>query len=94
MAYRNQGHISARDVLAEVYGFPVTVNLRNVREGALIFDCEAIGINRYQSASVAVCKAFNRLAHRSLADRIYNHGIKLTETGVKVAEALSQGSSI
>jgi hypothetical protein len=88
MAYRNQRRISARDVLAEVYGFPVAVNLSSAKNGAQVFDRTAIGSKRYQSASVSVCKAFNRLAARGLAQRHYNYGITLTSEGQKVAKEL------
>ena len=76
----------ARDVLAEVYGFPTTVtNIRGKRAGALVFSRKAIGEKRYQSASVSVAKAFNRLAARGLARREYNTGVTLTKEGVEVA---------
>jgi Mn-dependent DtxR family transcriptional regulator len=42
----------------------------------------------YRSASVSVVKAFNRLVNRDLAIRKQNHGIILTEEGVKVTRAL------
>jgi len=89
LAYRNQGNILARDVLARVYRFPATAgNIRGKKVGALVFNRKVIGERRYQSASVAVARAFNRLAARGLAHREYNHGIILTEAGVTVAKAL------
>ena len=90
MAYRNRGSLLARDVLAGVYGFPITVsNVQDTEPGALVFSRRAIGEKRYQSASVSVAKAFNRLAARELAQRRPNEGIVLTEAGIKVAKALS-----
>ncbi|RKX62179.1 MAG: hypothetical protein DRP37_02205 [Thermodesulfobacteriota bacterium] len=87
MAYTTQDSILARDVLAEVYGFPATVtNIKDKRQGALVFSRKAIGERRYQSASVSVAKAFNRLAARGLAHREYNEGITLTKEGVDVAK--------
>jgi hypothetical protein len=86
-AYKNQSSILARDVLAEVYGFPATVtNIKGKRAGAMIFNRKAIGEKRYQSASVSVAKAFNRLAARGLLRREYNTGITLTKEGVRVAK--------
>jgi Mn-dependent DtxR family transcriptional regulator len=37
-----------------------------------------------------VVKAFNRLADRGLAKRVYNHGIYITETGRVTAELINQ----
>ena len=85
MAYTNQGSILVRDILAEVYGFPAAVtNIRGKRAGALVFSRKAIGEKRYQSASVSVAKAFNRLAARGLVRREYNKGITLTKEGIEV----------
>jgi len=87
IAYTNPDGILARDVLAEVYGFPTTVtNIKDKWPGAMIFSRKAIGEKRYQSASVSVAKAFNRLAARGLVRREYNTGITLTKEGVKVAK--------
>lgn len=85
LACTNQGSILARDVLAEVYGFPATVkNIKEERTGALVFSRLDIGEKRYQAASVSVAKAFNRLAARGLAHRKYNKGITLTKEGLAV----------
>ena len=82
LACTNGGSVLARDVLAEVYGFPATVNnIRGKRARTLVFSRKAIGEKRYQSASVSVAKAFNRLAARGLAHRKYNEGIILTKEG-------------
>ena len=87
LAYKNQGSILARDVLLEVYRFPATVtNIRDKRLGAVVFSRKAIGEQRYQSASVAVARTFNRLAARGLAHRRYTEGITLTKEGVEVAK--------
>ena len=91
LAYTNQGSILARDILAEVYGFPATVsNIKSKEVGALIFSREAIGEKRYQSASVSVARAFNRLAARGLARREYNKGISLTKEGEDMAVMISE----
>ena len=86
LAYTKQGSVLARDILAEVYGFPATVtNIKSKEVGAMIFSRKAIGEKRYQSASVAVAKAFNRLVARGLARREYNKGIALTKKGKDMA---------
>jgi len=82
MAYTKQDNILARDVLAEVYGFPTVTDISS----KMVFSRKAIGKKRYQSASVSVAKAFNRLAARGLAHREYNKGITLTKEGVRVAK--------
>jgi len=56
--------------------------------GASVFDREAIGVKRYQAASVSVARCFNRLVARGLAEREYNQGIKLTDAGVKVVKVI------
>lgn len=85
IAHKNQGNILARDVLAEVYGFPA--NIQGKKMGGMVFSRRAIGERRYQSASVSVARAFNRLAKRGLAHRQYS-GVTLTEAGVRIAESL------
>jgi hypothetical protein len=86
LACTNGGSILARNVLAEVYGFPAAVtNIMGKRAGALVFSRKVIGEKRYQSASVSVAKAFNRLAARGLAHRKYNKGITLTKKRIEVA---------
>ena len=81
LAYTNQGGILAKNVLVEVYGFPTVTDIRS----KMVFSRKDIGEKRYQSASVAVVKSFDRLAARGLAYRKYNEGITLTKEGVKVA---------
>ena len=84
MGSRNpDGGVSSSEVLTEVYGFPVTGH------GKMLFDRNFIGVKRYQSASVSVAKAFNRIASRGLAERKFNYGIKMTEAGWKVAKGLN-----
>jgi len=90
LAYRNRKRypegkvdISNREVLVKVYGFKPLVNINKVNPGVLVFDREAIGVKRYQAASVSVARCFNRLVARGLAEREYNQGIKLTDAGVK-----------
>jgi len=53
-----------------------------------IFKRVEISIKKYKAASVSVVKSFDRLVERSLAQRKYNHGISLTEEGMKIAMAL------
>ena len=81
LAYKNQGSILARNVLAEIYNFPTVTDIKSKEVGARIFSRKAIGKKRYQSASVAVAKTFNRLAARGLTHRKYNYGIVLTKEG-------------
>ena len=82
LAYKNQGSILAKNVLVEVYGFPTVTDVRS----KLVFSRKVIGEKRYQSASVSVAKAFNRLAARGLVRREYNKGITLTKEGIEVAK--------
>jgi hypothetical protein len=82
LAYTKQGNILAKNVLAEVYCFPTVTDIRS----KMVFSRKVIGEKRYQSASVSVAKAFNRLAARGLVRREYNKGITLTKEGVKVAK--------
>ena len=82
MAYTKQANILAKNVSVDVYGFPTVTDIRS----KMVFSRKAIGKKRYQSASVSVAKAFNRLAARGLAHREYNEGITLTKEGVKVAK--------
>lgn len=88
IAYRNRGGILARNVLAEVYGFSTTVNIQNIKPGAIVFNRKVIGERKYQAASTATARSFNRLAARGLARRQYS-GMSLTEEGVKVAKDLT-----
>jgi hypothetical protein len=89
MAYRNQRNVKNKDVLIEFYKFPPHAPGPSHVSGTpqIFYRCE-IGMNRYNAASVAVVKAFNRLVQRGLAVRKYNHGIILTEEGVKVTRKL------
>ncbi len=91
IAYRNRGRMSKQgdvkncEVLIEVYNFPAHSPGPSYTSGTpQLFNCQEIGMNRYRSAAVSVVKAFNRLAERRLAHRKHNHGIILTEAGVKV----------
>ncbi len=94
MAYKNRnrgsgsGDVTNREVLIGYYGFKPSCSPQEKRNGAIIFDRQAIGINLYRSASVSVAKAFNRLADKGLAQREYCHGIILTGEGLKVAKTL------
>jgi hypothetical protein len=89
MAHRNQGNVENKDVLIEYYMFPTHAPGPSHESGTpQIFNRNAIGINRYRSASVSVVKAFNRLVKRGLAVREYNHGIVLTAKGNKMVRVL------
>jgi hypothetical protein len=93
LADRNRGAgkegVTNREVLIEVYNFPAHASEPgDITGNPQIFNRQEIGINRYKSASVSVARAFNRLASRGLAIRKHNHGIILTEEGVKVTESL------
>jgi hypothetical protein len=73
---KNGGTVLARDVLIEYYGFVPNRDPSCLNVGALVFNKSDIGFGRYNSASVAVCKAFNRLVKRGFARKIYS-GIEL-----------------
>lgn len=95
MAYQNQdrgyeyGHVKNKDILIEIYRFPVHSPLADSTSGSpKLFKRREIGISRYRFASVSVVKSFNRLVKRGLAIREYNHGIILTGEGAKVAKKL------
>ena len=95
IAYRNRdriykrGNVTNSEVLIEVYNFPTHPPAPYSTSGKpQIFNRAKIGIKKYKAASVSVVKSFNRLVERGLAQRQYNHGIYLTEEGMKVAKAL------
>lgn len=96
LAYQNQtgqktwltlmpADVSNREVLHKIYGFPIRTDNHSYK---LIFDRHEIGLNRYQSASVAVAKSFNRLVKRGVAVRHYSCGIALTVEGMGIAKRL------
>lgn len=87
LAYRNRNICLVRDVLIKVYQFPTKGNIQGAKPGALIFERKAIGLKKYQSASVTIVKSFNRLIRRALASKQY-YGINLTPTGTKLAEKI------
>jgi hypothetical protein len=93
IAYRNRdagiGGVTNQEILIKVYNFPAHApGPCHISGSPQIFDRQKIGLNRYNSASVSVVKAFNRLAERGLAYRKHNYGIILTERGQKVAKKL------
>ena len=95
IAYRNRdrmseyGDVTNSEVLIEAYNFPAHPPRPYHTSGQpQKFNRIEIGINKYKAASVSVVKSFYRLVERSLAQRKYNHGIFLTEEGMKVAKAL------
>jgi len=76
-------------VLIEFYNFPAHPPGPYYTSGKpQIFSRVEIGIKKYKAASVSVVKSFDRLVERDLAQRKYNHGILLTEEGMKMAKAL------
>lgn len=85
IAYENRKGCFVRDVLTEVYKFPPKGNIQDAKPEALIFERKEIGLRKYQAASVAVAKSFNRLASRGLVHREYS-GVRLTPHGVKLME--------
>ncbi len=95
IAYRNRGRMSEHgdvtnsEVLIEFYNFHAHPPRPYHTSGQpQIFSRVEIGINKYKAASVSVVKSFYRLVERGLAQRKQNHGIILTEEGMKVAKAL------
>ena len=78
--------ITNRRLLITYYGFEPAERYR--RSYKIYFDVGQIGRARYNAASVAVVKAFNRLAAKGLARRVYNHGIYLTGAGMSVAKSI------
>jgi hypothetical protein len=95
IAYKNRdgfykfGHIRNYEVLIEVYNFPFHSPAADSSSGTpQIFNRQEIGFNRYRAACVSTVKAFNRLSKRGLAQRKHNHGIILTDEGLKVAKTL------
>ena len=86
LALANKGQLSNRQALHEIYGFP-----KSDRPVPGVFNPGEIGIKRYRAATAAVVKSFNRLAGRGLADRVYNHGIYLTKSGIRAAKSIRKG---
>jgi hypothetical protein len=84
--YKTPGGMTNRRMLIAYYGFePARKYQKSLN---IYFDVGQIGKARYNSASVAVVKAFNRLAARGLAERVYNHGIFLTGVGKRLAKSI------
>ena len=95
IAYRNRGRmcdygdVKNSEVLIEFYNFPAHPPGPSYTSGTpQKFNRVEIGINKYKAASVSVVKSFYRLVERGLAQRKQNHGILLTEEGMKIAKAL------
>ena len=95
IAYSNRGRMSEygdvtnSEVLIEFYNFPAHPPGPYYTSGQpQKFSRVEIGINKYKAASVSVVKSFYRLVKRDLAQRKQNHGILLTEEGMKIAKAL------
>lgn len=76
LARKNEGIVLARDVLVEYYAFNPFRDPSSPGVGAVVFRKADIGVNRYNAASVAVCKAFNRLVQRGMATKIFS-GIRV-----------------
>ena len=81
LARKQGGTVLARDVLIQFYGFTPYRHPSTVRTGGLVFDKAKIGFRRYNAASVATCKAFNRLVERGMAKRILS-GIRVGPGGL------------
>jgi len=89
IAYQNPGRdVRNREVLCQIYRFPIRRDINHIQHGSQIFNREVIGKKRYNACSVSVVKAFNRLCERRLAHRKYNHGIILSRTGIETAKNL------
>jgi hypothetical protein len=84
------GNITNQRVLIEYYGFQTSYGCLSRGRRCKAFDVDQIGKHRYNAASVVVVKAFNRLADRGLAKRVYNHGIYLTYSGRAAAKSILQ----
>jgi hypothetical protein len=76
LAKEQGGEVLAREVLIKVYNFRPIRNPGTVRQGKLVFKKAEIGYARYNAATVAVFKAFNRLINRGFAWRIHG-GIRM-----------------
>ena len=70
LAREQGGEVLARDVLMKYYGFIPGRSPIDIRGGCPVFNKSRIA--GYSTATVAVCKAFNRLVSRGLALR--SHG--------------------
>ena len=76
LAREQGGEVLARDVLISYYRFRPYRNPEGLRQGCFVFRKPEIGFARYNAKTVAVCKSFNRLIKRGLAQKIYG-GIRL-----------------
>lgn len=74
LARKKGGEVLARDVLIEYYGFNTYRPPYGLRPGCTVFKKSSIA--SYNSATVAVCKAFNRLVKRGVARRTHG-GVRL-----------------
>ena len=81
--------LTNRDVLIEIYGFIPLVDHKSVSLSALIFDRQAIGIKRYNSASVSTARVFGRLRDRGLINWRHHYGITLAPKGIEVVKRLN-----
>ena len=73
LAREQDGIVLARDVLIKFYEF-IPIHSTDSPGGCMVFNKSHIP--GYNAATVAVCKAFNRLVKRGLARRTYG-GIRL-----------------
>ena len=78
LAEKQDGEVFARDVLIGFFGFKPfrPIFMQWPRPGSLVFRKDDIGRARYNAKTVSVCKSFNRLVRRRLAERIPG-GIRL-----------------
>ena len=74
LAREQGGEVLARDVLMKYYGFIPRRSPVGIRGGCMVFNKSSI--TGYNAATVAVCKAFNRLISRGFAWKIHG-GIKI-----------------
>ena len=74
LARERGGKVLARDVLMAYYGFIPKRSPIGIRGGCMVFAKSRTA--GYNGATVAVCKAFNRLARRGLVRRIIG-GVRL-----------------
>jgi len=79
----NKTDVTPVDVKVAYYGFPLRPKGRKI-----FFSKADMGSKRYNTASVDINRAFEHLARKGLAERIYGYGIGLTEKGREVAKQI------
>src|SRR5208337_4656647 len=87
---RYPDYIAPKHVLCTYYEFPINGNM----ESKHVFNRNAIGVKRYQSASASIQQAFNRLEKRGLIERGHGYSdIKLKEVELPLVRKLVRGFS-